>query len=79
MTPGKTLVLSGLSAKMRERTLDFTVKYVLQGNALTIETEYKVGAHIQSLPRFGFEFGVKKKYNKFAFVGFGKTESYVDS
>lgn len=59
-------------------TLDFTVKYVLQGNVLTIETEYKVGEHIQSLPRFGFEFGIKKKYNKFAFVGFGKTESYVD-
>lgn len=34
-------------------------------------------------PREGFEFGnykfgIKKKYHKFAFVGFGKTESYVD-
>ena len=72
-------VVSGIiGANCLMPTLDFTVKYAVQGNELTIETEYKVGDHIQSLPRFGFEFGIKKKYHKFAFVGFGKTESYVD-
>lgn len=72
------IVKGNIGANCLMPTLDFTVKYVLQGNILTIETEYKVGEHIQSLPRFGFEFGIKKKYNKFTFVGFGKTESYVD-
>ena len=72
-------VVSGIiGANCLMPTLDFTVKYAVKGNELTIETEYKVGDHIQSLPRFGFEFGIKKKYHKFAFVGFGKTESYVD-
>ena len=72
-------VVSGIiGANCLMPTLDFNVKYAVKGNELTIETEYKVGDHIQSLPRFGFEFGIKKKYHKFAFVGFGKTESYVD-
>ena len=59
-------------------TLDFTVQYTVDGNQLTMEVEYKIGEHIQSLPRFGFEFGVEKAYDAFAFVGFGKGEGYVD-
>ena len=45
---------------------------------MTIETEYQIADYIQSLPRFGFEFGIDKAYDKFAFIGFGKTESYID-
>ena len=59
-------------------TLDFAVKYSVDDNVLTIQIEYEIGEHIRSLPRFGLEFGIRKKYNGFAFVGFGKTESYVD-
>ena len=59
-------------------TLSFTVKYLVKNNALTVETEYEISDHVKTLPRFGFEFGVNKKYQDFAFVGFGKTESYID-
>lgn len=59
-------------------TLEFSVEYTVLGNTLTIATEYKINDYIETLPRFGFEFGINKEYDKFAFVGFGKTESYVD-
>ena len=58
--------------------VEFTVKYAVEANALRVETEYKIADHVKNLPRFGFEFGVDKKYGAFAFVGFGKTESYAD-
>jgi hypothetical protein len=57
---------------------EFMVKYAVQNNSITIETEYQIANHINTLPRLGFEFGIDKKYDNFSFVGFGKTESYVD-
>lgn len=58
--------------------LTFNVEYIVKNNVLSIATEYKLSEHVQSLPRFGFEFAINKKYSQFAFVGFGKTESYAD-
>ena len=59
-------------------TLEFFVEYIVEGNALTIVTEYKLQKHISSLARFGFEMALPKEYGEFSFVGFGKGESYVD-
>jgi beta-galactosidase len=56
----------------------FTVEYVVNKNKLEISIDYKVADYVQTLPRFGFEFGVDKKNDKFDYIGFGKTESYVD-
>ena len=47
-------------------------------NILTIEVEYEVKEHINSLQIFCFEFGIDKKYDEFSYIGFGKTESYID-
>jgi beta-galactosidase len=58
--------------------VEFSVVYAVEGNTLTIETEYEIAERIQTLPRFGIEFGIAKKHESFSFVGFGKTESYVD-
>lgn len=58
--------------------LEFTAIYKVIGNELTIDVEYEIGKQINTLPRFGFEFAINKKYSDFAFVGFGKTESYID-
>ena len=58
--------------------LTFQVQYTVFDNTLTVEIDYTIAEYVKSLPRFGFEFGVDKKYDKFAFVGFGKTESYID-
>ena len=59
-------------------TLTFGVQYIVKGNSLLAEIEYEISHQIEYLPRFGFEFGVAKKYDNFSYIGFGKTESYVD-
>ena len=55
-----------------------TQYYEYCGKELSIEVEYNVKEHVQSLPRFGLEFAVSKTYDKFSYVGFGPLESYVD-
>ena len=71
--------LSGvLIADCIEPTLDFTVEYKVVNNTLEIDVEYAVKEHIRTLPRFGFELKVDKKHSNFDFIGFGKTESYID-
>jgi beta-galactosidase len=72
-------VVEGVMApNTRVPAVAFSVIYTVSGGMLTIEIEYKIADHVPELPRFGFEFGVAKKYDQFAFVGFGKGESYVD-
>ncbi len=58
--------------------LNFSINYVVENNSILIETEYKISDYVESLPRFGFEFCIDKKYGDFAFIGYGKTESYAD-
>ncbi|MBO4962982.1 MAG: hypothetical protein J6C97_04310, partial [Clostridia bacterium] len=72
------LVTGIVGANCLMPTLDFSVRYTILKNILTIEVEYEVKEHINSLPRFGFEFGIDKKYDEFSYIGFGKTESYID-
>jgi beta-galactosidase len=56
----------------------FTVEYIVENNCLSVVVDYEISGHVEHLPRFGLEFGVDKNYDKFAFVGFGKAESYID-
>lgn len=67
-----------LAANCLVPAVEFAIMYKVKGSALIVETEYKIADYIKTLPRFGFEFCVDKKYDAFAFIGFGKTESYVD-
>ena len=67
-----------IAANCVEPILSFFVEYVVEGNTLSMEVEYSIKEHVKSLPRFGLEFAVSKNYNKFAYVGFGELESYVD-
>jgi len=67
-----------IAANCRMPIAEFTIKYLVGKGALTVETSYKLPAYVQRLPRFGLEFAVDKRYQRFAFVGFGKGESYVD-
>lgn len=71
-------VKGAMVANCRVPAVEFTALYTVSGGTLTIETEYKIADHVETLPRFGFELRVAKKYDKFAFVGFGGGESYVD-
>ncbi len=67
-----------LAANCLEPAAFFTVRYGVCGNVLTVEVEYALSDYIEHFPRFGIEFGVDRKYDRFSFIGFGKTESYVD-
>ncbi|MBR2375197.1 MAG: hypothetical protein IKA88_02795 [Clostridia bacterium] len=67
-----------LCANSRMPALHFTLVYEVQGNALKIELSYEQGYYITHLPRVGLEFAVADTYSKFAYVGFGPTESYID-
>ncbi|MBQ7769558.1 MAG: hypothetical protein IJ373_00030, partial [Clostridia bacterium] len=67
-----------IAANCRMPIVEFALKYLVGKGALTVETEYKIPDDVQRLPRFGLEFAVDQKYQNFAFVGFGKGESYVD-
>jgi len=67
-----------LAANCLEPAVEFTLSYGVSGNVLTVEISYKVADYIESLPRFGMEFGVEKNYDHFCYVGYGPYESYCD-
>ena len=56
----------------------FTLEYAMMGNELTVSVSYKLADYVNHFPRFGFEFGIDKRYSSFSYVGFGPTESYAD-
>ena len=62
-----------------EPTISFDLEYSVNGNELTVSLDYAMADYVaDTLPRVGFEFAIDKAYDKFAYVGFGPTESYVD-
>ena len=68
-----------VSPNCLEPTINFELEYAVKGNELTVSLGYEMADYIsETLPRVGFEFAIDKTYDKFAFVGFGPTESYVD-
>ena len=71
-------VEGAMVAAGRFPAVNFSADYSVCKNQLIIDVSYEVADYIPNLPRFGLEFGVDKKFDKFAYVGFGPTESYVD-
>lgn len=67
-----------LAANCLEPAVEFTLSYAVTGNVLTAEISYKVADYIESLPRFGMEFGIAKACDRFSYVGYGPYESYAD-
>ena len=67
-----------ISAIGRNPAILYNVSYEVVGNALEIDLSYKLTGEVRKVPRFGLEFAVSKKYDQFAYVGYGPYESYVD-
>ena len=67
-----------LAANCMEPAVNFELEYGVRGNRLTVTVAYKLADYVESLPRFGLEFGVDKACDRFGYVGFGPYESYVD-
>ena len=67
-----------IAANCFEPAASFELSYMVSGNELTVDVGYEFADYIESPARLGFEFAVDKAYDRFAYVGFGPTESYVD-
>ncbi|MBQ9714109.1 MAG: hypothetical protein IJV83_02175 [Clostridia bacterium] len=67
-----------LAANCRMFVAEYTLQYLVEKGALTVTVAYEIPKWVQRLPRFGLEFAVDKRFEKFSFVGFGKGESYAD-
>lgn len=70
--------VGALAANCLIPAVDFVLNYKVHGNQLTVDAEYTVADYVGDLPRFGLEFGVGKAYDRFAYIGYGPTESYAD-
>ena len=67
-----------LSANCRAPALEFELDYKLDGSVLNVALSYKVADYVNRIPRVGLEILVPERYDKFAYVGYGPTESYMD-
>jgi len=67
-----------LSANCLMPAVTFELEYKVIANELTVDMGYKLADYVQSFPRFGIELIIDKSYNKFSYVGYGPTETYVD-
>ena len=67
-----------LAANCLMPAVEFTLEYSVIANELTVSVSYKLAEYVQNFPRFGFEFGVDKRYCNFSYIGFGPSESYAD-
>lgn len=71
-------IKGGLLVNCVEPIITFDLNYTVINNKLKIGLAYKIADFVYSLPRVGLEFKVDSKYSDFAFIGYGKGESYVD-
>ena len=60
-----------LAANCLMPAVEFELKYEVLANTLIATISYKIADYIESLPRFGIEFGVDKSHGNFSYVGFG--------
>ena len=67
-----------ISAIGRNPAIFYEISYEVVGNTLIIDLSYKLTGEVRKIPRFGLEFAVSKEYNRFAYVGYGPNESYID-
>lgn len=58
--------------------LEYELIYNAFDGGIDITVSYKINEHVSCLPRVGFEFALEKTYNRFQYVGYGETESYID-
>lgn len=67
-----------VGAPTRSPAVEYKLVYEVKGNKLLIELDYQIADYVKHLPRFGLEFAVGKNFDKFSYIGFGPTESYID-
>ncbi len=75
---GRHRFLGVLSANCLMPALEFELCYTVKENELTVDIGYKLADYVKNFPRFGVEFGIDSEYNKFAYIGYGPYETYVD-
>ncbi len=67
-----------LAANCLMPAAEFELVYEISKNTLCVTVKYKIADYVESMPRFGIEFGIDKAKEFFSYVGFGPNESYAD-
>ena len=67
-----------LAAGCQLPAAEVELAYEVNGSTLTMSIAYRLADYMETFPRFGIEFGVDKACDRFAYIGFGPTESYID-
>ncbi len=67
-----------LAANCLMPAAEFRLGYEVKANELTVDIEYMLADYVSSFPRFGIELLIDKRFNRFSYVGYGPTETYVD-
>ncbi len=67
-----------ISGVGRNPVIVYDISYAVEGNKLIIELGYKLTGLVRKISRFGLEFAVEKAYDRFAYIGYGPYESYID-
>ena len=68
--------LAGIS---RRPIMQFTTTYALyDGGSIGVNVQADVDETVTWLPRFGFEFRLQEKFDKFRYFGHGERENYID-
>ncbi|MBQ7643056.1 MAG: hypothetical protein IJS67_04050, partial [Clostridia bacterium] len=68
----------GVVAPCMLPVFEFDLVYEVIGGLLNISLKYKLGRQVKRFPRIGLEAGLDKNFDKFAYIGYGPYESYID-
>lgn len=67
-----------IAANTLSPALEFKLEYAVDGNELTVDLEYRLAGYVKRFPRFGIELALDNSFDRFSYVGYGPTETYVD-
>ena len=67
-----------IAANTLSPAAEFKLEYAVDGNELTVDLEYRLADYVKKFPRFGIELALDSSYDRFSYVGYGPTETYVD-
>ena len=70
--------VGALAANTLAPVVAFKLAYTVHQNKLDVTLQYSLADFVEHFPRIGVEFGVDRAFSRFAYVGYGPYESYVD-
>ncbi len=75
---GRVEIKGGMVKNTLSPILEYVLVYEFFDGGVDITLSYDTPSFVTYLPRVGLEFGIPKKFQKFAYTGYGPYESYID-